>query len=70
MTHGSQVVNLIGFDIGDNCDEVRSVAKISIVEKQLNSSIVTVTVDVINSPGVERRRTADDTMDLKRRTQE
>lgn len=68
VTHRSQVVNLIGFDIGDNCDEVCSVTKISIVEEELNSSFVTVTVDVINSPSVKRRRSTDDTMNLTRRT--
>ena len=34
------------------------------MKKKLDSSLVTVTVDVINTTGVEGRRTTDDAMNL------
>lgn len=65
MTHGTQVVNLIGLDIGNNGDKVCGITQVTIVEEKLDTSFVTVTVDVVDTTSVERRRTTDDSMDLK-----
>jgi hypothetical protein len=64
VTHGSEVVNFGRLDLGNDSDEVRGIAKITIVQKQLHSRLVTIAVDVVNTPSVERGRTTDDSVDL------
>ena len=64
MTHGSEVVNFGRLDLGNDSDEVRGIAKITIVQKQLYSRLVTIAVDMVNTPSVERGRTTDDSVDL------
>jgi hypothetical protein len=65
VTHGSEVVNFGRLDLGNDSDEVRGIAKIPIVQKQLHPRLVTIAVDVVNTPSVERGRTTDDPVDLK-----
>lgn len=64
MTHCSKIVNLVWFDLSDQCDEVGGIAKITIVEEELDARVMTVPVEVINATGVEARGSTDDTMDL------
>ena len=64
VTHGSKVVNFGRLDLRNDSDEVRGITKITIVQKQLHPSLVTIAVDVVNTPSVERGRTTDDSVDL------
>ena len=64
MTHGTEVVNFIGLYICDDCNKIGGIAKVSVVKEEFDSSLVAVTVDVINTAGVERRTTTDDSVNL------
>mmetsp|Transcript_17850 Transcript_17850/g.51104 ORF Transcript_17850/g.51104 Transcript_17850/m.51104 type:complete len:423 (-) Transcript_17850:52-1320(-) len=61
--HGAEVVNLIGLHLGNDGDQVRGIAKVAVVEEKLNAGGVAILVDVINTAGVEGRRTTDDAVD-------
>ena len=67
MGHGTKIVDLSGLNIGNDGDQVGGVAKISIVKKDLYSSLVAVSIDVIDTTSVEARRAADNTMDLPKK---
>mmetsp|Transcript_8175 Transcript_8175/g.9528 ORF Transcript_8175/g.9528 Transcript_8175/m.9528 type:complete len:214 (+) Transcript_8175:510-1151(+) len=62
VTHGSKIVDLSGTGIGNDSDEVSGITQISIVKEKLNSGFVPVLVDVVDTSGVERGRTTDDTV--------
>ena len=55
VTHGTQVVNLIGLDIGNDGNKVGGITQITVVKEELNSSFVAVTVDVVDTASVEGR---------------
>lgn len=63
--HGTEIVDLSRLDIGDDGDEIGGIAQISVVKKDLDSSLVTVSVNVIDTTSVEARGTTDNTMDLQ-----
>jgi len=65
MTHGTQVVNFGGLRFGNNSDEVGCITQIPIVQKELDSGLVTVTVNVVNTTSIEARGTSDNSMDLE-----
>ena len=65
--HGTKIVDLSWLDVGNDGDQVGCVAQISIVKKDLDSSFVTVSVNVIDTTSVEARRTADNTVNLLKR---
>lgn len=65
MRHGTKIVDLSRLDIGDDGDEVGGIAQVSVVKKDLDSSLVTVSVNVIDTTSVEARGTTDNTVDLK-----
>jgi hypothetical protein len=65
VTHGTQVVDFLRLDLGNDGDEIGGVAQVTVMQKELDSTIVTILVDVLDTPSVERRGTTDDTMDLK-----
>ena len=67
MTHGTEVVNLGGPDLSDNGDEAGRVAQVAVVEEKFDSSVVTISVDVVDTTSVETRRTADNSMNLQGR---
>lgn len=64
MTHSPKIVNFIRFNISDNCNKVGGITEITIVKEKLYTSLVTVTVDVINTTSIEGGTTTDDAMDL------
>lgn len=64
VTHCSQVVNFGWFHFRDDADKVGGIAQISIMQVELDSSLVTIFVDVVDATGVETRRTTDNSMDL------
>lgn len=64
MTHRSQVVDLGRADVGDDGDEVGGITKITVVKEELNSGLVSVFVDVVDTSGIECGRTTDDAVDL------
>ena len=39
MRHSSKIINLVGFDGGDQMEQIRGVAKIAIVEKELHARL-------------------------------
>mmetsp|Transcript_6988 Transcript_6988/g.11601 ORF Transcript_6988/g.11601 Transcript_6988/m.11601 type:complete len:240 (+) Transcript_6988:495-1214(+) len=61
--HGTEIVDLSWLDIGDDGNQVGGVAKITVMKEDLDSSFVTVSVDVVDTTSVEARRTTDDTVD-------
>lgn len=65
MTHGSKVVNFLRLDLCDQGDEVGGIAKISVMQKEFNTSLMTISVQVINTPSVETGCSTDDTVNLK-----
>ena len=64
MTHSTQVVDFIGLHIGDDGNKIGCIAKITIMKEELHTGFMTVTVDVVNTASVERRRTTNDSMNL------
>jgi hypothetical protein len=64
MTHGSQVINLRRFNIGDYANEVGGIAQVAIVQKKLYSGFVAILVQVVNAARVEARRTTHDPVHL------
>jgi hypothetical protein len=65
--HGTKIVDLSWLDVRNDGDQVGGVAEISVVEKDLDTSLVTVSVDVIDPTSVEARRTTDNTVDLPKK---
>jgi hypothetical protein len=65
VTHGTQVVDFLRLDLGNDADKIGGVAQVTIMQKKLDSSIMTILVDVIDTSSVETRGTTDNTMDLK-----
>ena len=55
MTHGTQVVNFIGLHSGNNGDEVGGIAQVTVVQENLYGTVVTVTVNVVDTASVEAR---------------
>ena len=53
MTHSTQVVNFIRLHVSNDGNKIGSIAEITIVEEKLDTSFMTVTVDVINTSGVK-----------------
>lgn len=53
MTHGTQVVNLIRLDVGNDGNKIGSITQVTIVKEKLNASLVAVTVDVVDTTSVE-----------------
>lgn len=66
MTHGTQVVDFIWFDIANDGNQVGGIAEVTVVEKELDARIVTVSVQMIDTTSVETRRTTYNAMDLMR----
>ena len=64
VTHGTKIVNLIGLRVGNNGDEIRGIAQVTVVEEKLDAGVVTVAVDVVDAAGVEGGGTTDDAVDL------
>jgi hypothetical protein len=53
VTHGTKIVNFSGLDVGNNGDKVGGIAKIPIVKEEFHTSLMAVTVDVVNTASVE-----------------
>lgn len=64
MRHSTEVVDLMRLDSGDDVEEVGGISEIAVVQKELDSGIMSVSVDVVNARGVEGGATAHDTMDF------
>jgi len=62
MAHSPQIVDLIGFDFTNQLGEVGRVGQVTIMEEETDFIRMAVTIDVLNTRSVERRRTADDAM--------
>jgi len=64
MGHGAEVVDFGGANLGNDGDQVRSIAEIAIVQEELNACGVAVLVEMVDAASVKGRRTADDAVDL------
>ena len=64
VRHGAKVVYLGRLDRGNELDQVGGVTEVPVVKEKLDASIVVVLVNVIYTASVERRGTADDSMNL------
>ena len=53
VTHGSKVIDLGGANVGDDGDKIGGIAKVTVVEEELDSGLVPVLVDVIDTASVE-----------------
>mmetsp|Transcript_32108 Transcript_32108/g.67312 ORF Transcript_32108/g.67312 Transcript_32108/m.67312 type:complete len:236 (-) Transcript_32108:172-879(-) len=62
VTHGTQIVNFIRLYIGDDCNEIGSIAQVTIMEEKLDSRVVTVAVNVIDAASIERRRATNNSV--------
>jgi hypothetical protein len=67
VRHSSKIVDLGRLDVGNDGNQVGGVAKISVMKENLDSGLMTVSVDVIDTTSVEARRTTDNTVDLKKK---
>jgi hypothetical protein len=65
VTHGTQVVDFLRLDPGNDADEIGGVAQVTVMQKKFDSSIMTILVNVIDASSVETRGATDNTMDLK-----
>ena len=70
VTHGTKVVNFGRLYFRNDGNQVRGIAKIPIVQKQLHPCLVTISVDVVNTTSVKGGRTTDNSMDLTREREE
>mmetsp|Transcript_21097 Transcript_21097/g.50915 ORF Transcript_21097/g.50915 Transcript_21097/m.50915 type:complete len:248 (+) Transcript_21097:397-1140(+) len=62
VRHGAQIVDFVGLDIGNDGDEVGGITQVAVVEEKLDSGLVAITVDVIDTARVEGGGTANDAM--------
>ena len=53
VTHGAQIENLIRLHICNDGNKVGSITQVAAVKEKFDSSVVTIVVDVIDSPSVE-----------------
>ena len=53
VAHCSKIVNFSGLNLGNDGNEVCRVAKIAIVQEHFDPGIMTISVDVINTPRVK-----------------
>ena len=51
-----QVVNLVGFNLFDNANQVGRVRHVTVVQVHLDALLVRVLVQVIDAIGIKRRR--------------
>ena len=53
VTHRPKIVNFIGLHIGNDGDEIGSIAQVTVVEEEFDSGFVTVAVDVVDAARVK-----------------
>ena len=64
MRHSSKIVNFCWANICNNGNKICCITKISVVKEELNSGLVSVFVNVIDTSSVEYRSTTDDSVNL------
>jgi hypothetical protein len=62
--HGSEVVDLVGTNIGDDSNKIGGITKISVVKEKFDSSLMPIPIDMINASSVERRGAPNDSVHL------
>jgi len=55
MGHSSEVVDLIGTNVGNDGDKICCITKISVVKEKFDSSLVSVLINMVNTSSIERR---------------
>ena len=66
VRHGAEVVDLGGADLGNDGDQVSSIAEITIVQEELDAGGMTILVEMVDAASVEGRRAAYDAVDLNK----
>jgi len=64
VAHCSEVIDFGRADIRDNCNEIGGITKITVVKEKLDSGLMPIPVDVIDTASVERGRTTNNSMNL------
>ena len=64
VTHGSKIVNFSGTYVSNDGNEICCIAKISVVKEELDSGLMPVFVNVIDTSGVEDGSTTNDSVNL------
>ena len=54
MTHGSEIIYLIGTDVGNDGNEIGGIAKISVVEEEFDTCFMTVFINVVDTTCIKR----------------
>ena len=60
----AEVVDLVGLELVEQPHEARRVRQVGVVQEELDPLLVRVAVEVVDALGVERRRAADEAVDL------
>jgi len=64
VRHGSKIVHLVGFDFAHDVEKIGGVTKITIVKEKLQSSLMSISVKVVDTRSVEGRGPSDDTVNF------
>lgn len=67
MTHGSKIVDFVGFDLRNDGNEACGVAQIAVMQEKFHSSLMAVSIDVIDTTSIEARGTTNNSMNLPKR---
>jgi len=59
-----EIIDLVGFEIIQEFHHLHRVGQISVMQKKPHAVDVRIGVEVVDPTGIERRRTADDPMNL------
>ena len=54
VTHRTEIVDFVGLRFGNDGDKVGGVTKITVMKEKLNSSLMSIFVNVVNTASVER----------------
>jgi hypothetical protein len=65
VTHGTQIVDFCGSDVGNDGNEIGSIAKVTVMQKDLDARLVAIFVDMVDTASVKGRGTPDNAVDLK-----
>ena len=66
MAHCPQVVDFGRLDLRDDSNEIGRVTQITVMQKELHTGFMAISVNVVDTTSVETRGTTDNTMDLRK----
>ena len=62
--HGSEIIDFGGLGVGGDGDEIGGIAKITVMQEDLDAGLVAVLVNVLDTAGVKTRGSSHDSVDL------